>query len=405
MNRKTWRLLLLALFFAAPSLVMAQAFPPDGAGGVGMGGAAAAPITGVDGCVTPAFAFTNDPDSGFCRDDGTGPYGLAGVAVQTSDATDLEYAGLFASEAGGDPFFFQLVAFDDGGNNGASIFGQSIGTTTPITQIVLNAADFTGGVTGSADFTLSAPDAGVPVGTITITGDGGPVSTTTFGDDVTTFSDPIEGAAGSITNAGFGFSVQPDAGMWITGAAGTVLIQNKDVTPDGLGRARMSIGEEFWNASATHDTVDTRVASIQGSSEASAEMRFRINVTEDTSNEIEVYADPDEISGRVEDTGANVATFNYNETNITMTHTDATATNTLTIDDTVISAAVDDGTDSCTSTATPFGLLLCTNTFAALGTPADGTLTYCSDCTKATPCAAVGGGALAKRIAGAWDCD
>lgn len=43
--------------------------------------------------------------------------------------------------------------------------------------------------------------------------------------------------------------------------------------------------------------------------------------------------------------------------------------------------------------------------FAALGTPADGTFVYCSDCTKATPCAGSGSGAFAKRIAGAWDCD
>lgn len=43
--------------------------------------------------------------------------------------------------------------------------------------------------------------------------------------------------------------------------------------------------------------------------------------------------------------------------------------------------------------------------FAALGTPADGSYTYCSDCTKATPCASGGSGAFAKRINGAWDCD
>ena len=43
--------------------------------------------------------------------------------------------------------------------------------------------------------------------------------------------------------------------------------------------------------------------------------------------------------------------------------------------------------------------------FAALGTPADGIWRYCSDCTKATPCAGAGTGALAKRLNGAWDCD
>lgn len=43
--------------------------------------------------------------------------------------------------------------------------------------------------------------------------------------------------------------------------------------------------------------------------------------------------------------------------------------------------------------------------FANLGTPADGTLVYCSDCLKATPCAGAGTGALAVRAAGAWDCN
>lgn len=43
--------------------------------------------------------------------------------------------------------------------------------------------------------------------------------------------------------------------------------------------------------------------------------------------------------------------------------------------------------------------------FAALGTPADGAIAFCSDCTKATPCADSGTGALAKRLNGAWDCD
>jgi hypothetical protein len=43
-------------------------------------------------------------------------------------------------------------------------------------------------------------------------------------------------------------------------------------------------------------------------------------------------------------------------------------------------------------------------TLLALGSPANGIVIYCSDCTKATPCAGGGTGALAKRINGAWDC-
>lgn len=43
--------------------------------------------------------------------------------------------------------------------------------------------------------------------------------------------------------------------------------------------------------------------------------------------------------------------------------------------------------------------------FANLGTPSNGTVTFCHDCTKATPCAGSGNGAFAKRLNGAWDCD
>lgn len=50
-------------------------------------------------------------------------------------------------------------------------------------------------------------------------------------------------------------------------------------------------------------------------------------------------------------------------------------------------------------------LRLSPTAFASLGTPANGTLMYCSDCAKATPCASGGTGALAKRLNNAWDCD
>jgi len=50
-------------------------------------------------------------------------------------------------------------------------------------------------------------------------------------------------------------------------------------------------------------------------------------------------------------------------------------------------------------------LQLGSDVFANLGAETNGTLVYCSDCTKATPCAGVGAGAFAKRINAAWDCD
>lgn len=43
--------------------------------------------------------------------------------------------------------------------------------------------------------------------------------------------------------------------------------------------------------------------------------------------------------------------------------------------------------------------------FAALGTPGNGAFKFCSDCTIASPCAAGGSGALAKRLNGAWVCN
>ncbi len=46
-----------------------------------------------------------------------------------------------------------------------------------------------------------------------------------------------------------------------------------------------------------------------------------------------------------------------------------------------------------------------TKTFAQLGSPADGTTYYCSDCTQVTPCAGSGTGAFAQRVNGAWACN
>lgn len=44
-------------------------------------------------------------------------------------------------------------------------------------------------------------------------------------------------------------------------------------------------------------------------------------------------------------------------------------------------------------------------TFANLGTPANGTFYFCSDCTLANPCAGAGTGAFAKRLNGVWVCN
>lgn len=46
-----------------------------------------------------------------------------------------------------------------------------------------------------------------------------------------------------------------------------------------------------------------------------------------------------------------------------------------------------------------------TTLFANLGTPINGVVVYCSDCTIASPCAGAGTGALAKRLNGIWVCN
>jgi len=51
------------------------------------------------------------------------------------------------------------------------------------------------------------------------------------------------------------------------------------------------------------------------------------------------------------------------------------------------------------------GVFLGSTTFAALGTPANGNMRFCSDCTIASPCAAAGSGAIAKRLNGVWVCN
>jgi len=50
-------------------------------------------------------------------------------------------------------------------------------------------------------------------------------------------------------------------------------------------------------------------------------------------------------------------------------------------------------------------LMLGTRLYAGLGTPANGTLYYCSNCQQTSTCASGGTGAIAKRINSAWKCN
>ena len=73
-------------------------------------------------------------------------------------------------------------------------------------------------------------------------------------------------------------------------------------------------------------------------------------------------------------------------------------------------AATDGGVDIGNGAADPRDVNITRNfataglAFASLGTPADGTFTYCTDCTQANPCAGASTGAFARRENGAWNC-
>ena len=58
-----------------------------------------------------------------------------------------------------------------------------------------------------------------------------------------------------------------------------------------------------------------------------------------------------------------------------------------------------------TPTITGGTIGLASSTFAALGTPVNGSLLYCSDCTITALCAGAGTGALAKRVNTTWICN
>jgi len=74
-----------------------------------------------------------------------------------------------------------------------------------------------------------------------------------------------------------------------------------------------------------------------------------------------------------------------------------------------LNCATDGGCDIGNGAADPRDISLKRNLllrpvlFAALGTPADGAMTYCSDCTAASPTAGGGTGAVVKRENGAWN--
>ena len=67
--------------------------------------------------------------------------------------------------------------------------------------------------------------------------------------------------------------------------------------------------------------------------------------------------------------------------------------------------ALGDGTGVPAQVLSRQTLTLQATLFAALGTPANGTIAYCSDCAIASPCAGAGTGAIAKRLNSVWVCN
>ena len=89
-------------------------------------------------------------------------------------------------------------------------------------------------------------------------------------------------------------------------------------------------------------------------------------------------------------------------TNLLGTNNTWTGTNTFNAAVVVASTTALNGAVTIGTTNT---LQLGSVAFASLGTPANGMLIYCSDCTIANPCAAAGTGAVAKRINATWICN
>lgn len=83
---------------------------------------------------------------------------------------------------------------------------------------------------------------------------------------------------------------------------------------------------------------------------------------------------------------------------------------TLNFDDTADTVVVSSSTGVTqlslpTIQASVLSVLLAPTLFAALGTPSNGTIIYCSDCDTTNPCAGSGTGAIAKRLNGVWVCN
>lgn len=117
---------------------------------------------------------------------------------------------------------------------------------------------------------------------------------------------PLLAPAGAITAPSYAFdSGFADMGMFRSTT--TLVLQNRDTTPDALGRSRLSLGAAFLNATSVDDVTDTKTGYFQASDEGGSTMKLRWGATTDTSNESESYMDPQVTFTRVENAGVTTA--------------------------------------------------------------------------------------------------
>ncbi len=178
-----------------------------------------------------------------------------------------------------------------------------------------------------------------------------------------TMTGPILYANGTATAPAVASSVDSTAGLFFT--AGTVFLQNQG-SGDQTGRSVLGLQQEAVVLYAQESTDALNRATLVFQDDGGNAIEAYLRVDTDTDNYSKMLQTPTSYNWAFNIAGAGEVTA---------------------------------------LGVTSIALQLPSVALASLGTPADGTIAYCSDCNKATPCTGSGDGALAKRINGAWDCD
>lgn len=205
-------------------------------------------------------------------------------------------------------------------------------------------------------------------------------------------------------------------------ATGNLLVTNtrllgETVTSDKWFGAQIAANDQFLNV--VFDTVVANIAnagvsqrrwactgcSFVNGSQLAFDGKFFVSLDSSYFNEWAA-------GGAILKAGAATAGFDIRVRNTDFVHTDATNT-PLRLGGGNAASMVTSGVSYTTTafstndriSALTLNTRDTTRTFADLGTPANGTVVMCSDCTFATPCAGGGTGATAKRANGIWVCD